>query len=83
MTPNVFKEALMQKLTNLRYRVNDGDFFKNMAYPEVDFQESGHQNPAFLFNIKFERKEQFDQAFKSIIWVSYRRNFLPLLRGAI
>jgi len=28
----------MQHLTNLRYRFNDGDFFKNMAYPEVDLE---------------------------------------------
>jgi hypothetical protein len=32
----------MQHLTNLRFRFNDGDFFKKMAYPEVRAdQDSG------------------------------------------
>lgn len=28
-----FKDNLMQHLTNLRFRFNDGDFLKHMAYP--------------------------------------------------
>ena len=34
----------MQHLTNLRYRFNDGDFFKNMAYPEVQFEPINQQS---------------------------------------
>jgi hypothetical protein len=70
----------MQKLTNLRYRFNDGDFFKNMAYPEVDFIESANSKPAFLSNKEYKNKTDFDKQFKSIIWISYRRNFPPLFR---
>lgn len=29
------KDNLMQHLTNLRFRFNDGQFIKHMAYPEV------------------------------------------------
>ena len=39
MAPNVLKDNIMQKLTNLRYRFNDGDFIKNMAYPEVELND--------------------------------------------
>ena len=57
----------MQKLTNLRYRFNDGDFFKNMAYPEVDFLEAATSKPAFLSNKEYTNKTDFDKQFKSII----------------
>jgi hypothetical protein len=33
-----FKDNLMQHLTNLRFRFNDGDFLKHMAYPEVNIE---------------------------------------------
>lgn len=33
-----FKDNLMQHLTNLRFRFNDGDFLKHMAYPEVKIE---------------------------------------------
>jgi hypothetical protein len=69
----------MQHLTNLRYRFNDGDFFKNMAYPEVEFSMNA-QMEAQLFNLRFWKREAFDQTFKDIIWVSYRRNFPPMLK---
>jgi len=69
----------MQHLTNIRYRFNDGDFIKNMAYPEVEFTEELRQvKPCYLFNQMFTKREAFDEAFKKIIWISYRRNFPPL-----
>jgi hypothetical protein len=70
----------MQKLTNLRYRFNDGDLFKYMAYPEVDFTSD---EKAFLFNEQFTTQKDFDNAFKTIIWVSYRKNFPALTRGPV
>ena len=36
--PPSFKDNLMQHLTNLRFRFNDGDFLKHMAYPEVNIE---------------------------------------------
>lgn len=51
-----------------------------MAYPEVNFDNS---NPkAMLFNRAYTDKKSFDKAFKTIIWVSYRKGFHPLIRGA-
>lgn len=35
------KDNLMQHLTNLRFRFNDGDFIKHMAYPEVNVAING------------------------------------------
>ena len=32
------KDNLMQHLTNLRFRFNDGQFIKHMAYPEVNIE---------------------------------------------
>lgn len=32
------RENFMQKLTNLRFRFNDGDFIKHIAYPEVNVE---------------------------------------------
>lgn len=43
----------MEKLTNLRYRFNDGDLIKYMAYPEVEFSNSPSHtdnDTAFLFD---------------------------------
>lgn len=80
---NSLRENIMEKLTNLRYRFNDGDLIKYMAYPEVDFSNSpssDDNDTACLFNYKFNNQKDFNKAFKTIIWVSYRKNFLPLLR---
>ena len=71
----------MQTLTNLRFRFNDGDFIKHMAYPEVEINT--HSDDAILFNKSFSSQTKFDKSFKSIIWVSYRKGFSPLIRGGI
>ena len=68
----------MQRLTNLRFRFNDGDLLKVIAYPEVDLRSQGQV--AQLFSSKFNSQNAFDTAFQSIIWVSYRRGFEPLVR---
>ena len=68
----------MQTLTNLRFRFNDGDFIKHMAYPEVEVCET---ESAFLFNQNFDVQKKFNKAFLTIIWVSYRKGFAPLIRG--
>eukprot|EP00347_Sterkiella_histriomuscorum_P013464 403364614 len=81
------KDNIMQKLTNLRFRFNDGDLFKLVAYPEVDFtqnvspnKEQTSSNLPQLFEKIFTNREDFEKAFKDIIWVSYRNNFQPLKR---
>lgn len=68
----------MQKLTNLRYRFNDGDLLKMVGYPEVDFSAS--VTPPFLFNRRISNQKEFNTAFKKIIWVSYRKDFPPLIK---
>ncbi|CDW77084.1 UNKNOWN [Stylonychia lemnae] len=76
------RENLMQKLTNLRYRFNDGDLIEYMAYPKVSFGDSSaFDKTAFLFNSKYNSKKSFNSSFKSIIWVSYRNNFPQLTRN--
>lgn len=71
----------MQTLTNLRFRFNDGEFIKHMAYPEVKITFGTEE--ATLFNVNFHNQDKFNKAFKSIIWVSYRKGFNPLVRGGI
>lgn len=51
-----------------------------MAYPEVDFNENSKDSTASLFNKKFNKLKAFSNAFKTIIWVSYRNSFSPLIR---
>ena len=74
-----FKDNLMQHLTNLRFRFNDGDFLKHMAYPEVKV-ESHRTIKVQLLNKVYTEQVTFDRDFRQIIWVSYRKNFAPLIR---
>lgn len=68
----------MQHLTNLRFRFNDGEFIKHMAYPEVRIQKDGTK--VQLMNQKYESQAEFNCDFRKIIWVSYRKEFSPLAR---
>lgn len=43
------RDNLMQHLTNLRFRFNDGDFIKHMAYPEVKLDGA----PVIMMNETF------------------------------
>lgn len=45
----------MQHLTNLRFRFNDGDFIKNMAYPEAKVEPGS--TPIVLLNQTFVSQE--------------------------
>lgn len=57
-----FKDNFMQKLTNFRFRLNDGEFFKQMAYPEVRVEIDG---PINLMNrTQFLNQEEFNLAFR-------------------
>jgi hypothetical protein len=72
-------------LTNLRFRFHDGDLFgKYMAYPDVslpsEFELNANERTAQLFDKVHSTIESFEEVFKDIIWISYRKNFPPLHR---
>lgn len=52
ITNGSLKDNLMQHLTNLRFRFNDGQFIKHMAYPEV--KVNGEGTHVQIFNRRFQ-----------------------------
>ena len=50
-----------------------------MAYPEVRIDPYSTSNVQ-LMNKVYKDQDEFDNEFRQIIWVSYRKNFAPLMR---
>lgn len=70
----MIKQQLLQRLTNLWYKYNDGKIISSLGYNEVSFK----YNTAQLFNKVYETSEKFYSDFFEIVWVSYRKNYKPL-----
>lgn len=70
----MLKQQLLQRLTNLRYKYNEGKIISSFGYDEVSFKYEVAQ----LFNKVYDNETTFQDKFKEIIWVSYRKNFEPL-----
>jgi hypothetical protein len=50
-----------------------------MAYPEVQIDPYS-TSKVQLMNTVYKDQDDFDHDFRQIIWVSYRKNFAPLMR---
>ena len=68
----------------MRFLFNESGI-KILTYPEVEFgKDSKALLKTHLFNYegKIHNKEMFSNLFESIVWVSYRRGFPPLLKSS-
>ena len=70
------KDAVLQGLTNLKYKINDGYLSDFLAYPMVEFKDVAIK----LFNVTYYHNHEvsFYRKFHSLLWFSYRKDFKAL-----